>query len=98
MTEVQALRKTPEDDVPLKDTATPSISSHHEAGQRAPAGGNFLRTLTAVLWSFIGIRKNSEFQKDAAQIKPLHILAVGVVLALIFVITLIVLVNVVVAS
>jgi uncharacterized membrane protein len=59
---------------------------------------NFLRTVIAVLWSFIGIRKNSGFQEDIANIKPLHILAVGVVMALMFVIGLIVVVNLVVAS
>lgn len=59
---------------------------------------NFLRTVIAVLWSFIGIRKNSGFQEDIANIKPLQLLAVGVVMALMFVIGLIVVVNLVVAS
>ena len=59
---------------------------------------NFLRTVIAVLWSFIGIRKNSGFQEDTANIKPLQLLAVGVVMALLFVIGLIVVVNLVVAS
>ena len=56
------------------------------------------RTVVAVLWSFIGLRKNSEFEKDVVRITPLHILVVGVVAAFIFVISLIVLVNVVVAK
>ena len=59
---------------------------------------NFLRTVIAVLWSFIGIRKSSGFQEDIANIKPLQLLAVGVVMALMFVIGLIVVVNLVVAS
>jgi uncharacterized membrane protein len=59
---------------------------------------NFLRTVIAVLWSFIGIRKNSGFQEDIANIKPLQLLAVGVVMALMFVIGLIVVVNLVVAN
>jgi amino acid transporter len=59
---------------------------------------NFLRTVIAVLWSFIGIRKSSGFQEDTANIKPLQLLAVGVVMALLFVIGLIVVVNLVVAS
>jgi hypothetical protein len=58
----------------------------------------FFRTVRAVLWSFIGIRKSSGFQEDVASIKPLHVLAVGVVAAFIFVIGLILLVNLVVAS
>jgi polyferredoxin len=56
------------------------------------------RTVVAVLWSFIGLRKNSEFEKDAVRITPVHILVVGVVAAFMFVIALIVLVNVVVAK
>lgn len=60
--------------------------------------GGFFRTVRAVLWSFIGIRKSNGFQEDIATIKPLHILAVGVGAAFIFVIGLIVLVNLVVAS
>ena len=32
------------------------------------------RSIVAVAWSFIGIRKNSEFQEDLSHITPLHIL------------------------
>ena len=52
----------------------------------------------AVMWSFVGIRKSSGFQEDIANIKPLQLLGVGVVMALLFVIGLIVVVNLVVAS
>ena len=55
-------------------------------------------SVRAVAWSFIGIRKASGFEEDAANIKPLHVLGVGVVAALLFVIGLIVLVNLVVAK
>ncbi len=59
---------------------------------------NFLRTVLAVMWSFVGIRKSSGFQEDIANIKPLQLLGVGVVMALLFVIGLIVVVNLVVTS
>jgi hypothetical protein len=52
----------------------------------------------AVSWSFIGIRKNSEFQEDLAHITPLHVLGVGLVAGLLFVIGLIVVVNLVVGK
>jgi amino acid transporter len=58
----------------------------------------FLRTVQAVLWSFIGIRKNSEGQEDMAKLNPFHVLVVGLCLALIFVAGLIALVNWVVAQ
>lgn len=56
----------------------------------------FLRSIVAVLWSFIGIRKDSEFQEDLAHITPLHVLGVGLVGGMLFVIGLIVVVNLVV--
>ena len=55
------------------------------------------RTFQAVAWSFLGVRKGSEFDKDIAQINPLHIIAVGLVSTFLFVIGLIVFVNWVVA-
>lgn len=58
----------------------------------------FLRSIVAVLWSFIGIRKNTEFQEDLAHITPLHVLGVGLVAGLFFVIGLIVVVNLVIAK
>ena len=58
----------------------------------------FWRSIVAVSWSFIGIRKNSEFQEDLSHITPLHVLGVGLLAGLLFVIGLIVLVNLVVAK
>ena len=51
-----------------------------------------------VSWSFLGIRKNSEFQEDLAKVNPFHIIVVGIAGAVIFVVGLIVLVNWVVAK
>lgn len=56
------------------------------------------RSIVAVAWSFIGIRKNSDFQEDLTHITPLHVLGVGLVAGLLFVIGLIVVVNLVVAK
>ncbi|MGN1057363.1 MAG: DUF2970 domain-containing protein [Comamonas sp.] len=54
---------------------------------------SFWRSIRAVAWSMFGVRKGSEWREDFAQIKPLHILAVGVVAIFALVIALIVLVN-----
>ena len=59
---------------------------------------SIFRTVQAVLWSFIGIRKNSAGQEDMAKLNPFHVLVVGISLALIFVVGLIALVNWVVAQ
>jgi hypothetical protein len=50
-------------------------------------------TVKAVLWSFIGVRRRSDFQDDVAKLNPLHLVVVGFVMALLFVLGLILLVN-----
>jgi amino acid transporter len=59
---------------------------------------SLFRAVQAVLWSFIGIRKNSDSQEDMAKLNPFHVVVVGICLALIFVLGLIALVNWVVAQ
>jgi hypothetical protein len=59
---------------------------------------SLMRSVKAVAWSFLGIRKSSEFQEDMDKITPLHVLGVGLVAGLLFVVGLIVLVNLVVAK
>ena len=41
--------------------------------------GSLLRTLKAVAWSLIGLRKGSEYRNDLERINPLHIIAVGLI-------------------
>ena len=59
---------------------------------------SFFRAVQAVLWSLIGIRKNSAGQEDMAKLNPFHVLVVGIAMALVFVVGLIALVNWVVAQ
>ena len=40
---------------------------------------SFLHTVKAVAWSFIGIRKNSEYQNDLAKLNPLHVVLIAFV-------------------
>lgn len=53
---------------------------------------SWLRTIKMVAWSFIGLRKGSEFEQDI-KMNPLHIMAVGIVGAILFVLALVALVN-----
>lgn len=46
-----------------------------------------------VLWSFLGIRKNSEWQEDSAQANPFHIILVGFAGVILLIVGLVVLVN-----
>lgn len=59
--------------------------------QRRP--GSLAGTVKAVLWGFLGVRRRSDFQDDIARLNPLHLMAVGVVMAFLFVLGLILLVN-----
>jgi hypothetical protein len=59
---------------------------------------SFLGALKAVSWSFLGIRKNSEYQKDLEKLNPLHIIAVSIAMVIAMVVGLIFLVNFVVAK
>ena len=60
--------------------------------------GSILRTIRAVAWAFIGIRKNSSYQDDVAKLKPLHVVAVAIAGVVVFIATLIFFVNWVVAK
>ena len=60
--------------------------------------GSFLHTFRAVAWSFFGVRKGAEYEKDVAQLNPLHVIAAGLVAAVAFVVGLAVLVKWVVGS
>ncbi|MCF8167697.1 MAG: DUF2970 domain-containing protein [Rhodoferax sp.] len=55
--------------------------------------GSFLRSMTLVAWSFLGIRSRQGYQDDLARVNPLHVVLVGLVAALLLVLGLIVLVN-----
>ena len=59
----------------------------------AASAASFWRSVKMVAWSFLGIRKNSEYQKDLASVNPLHIILVAIVGVLIFVVGLVVMVN-----
>ncbi len=59
---------------------------------------NFLRTIKIVLWSFLGIRKREEFDKDIKIINPITLIFTSIVLTLIFVIGLILIIKFVVLA
>lgn len=59
---------------------------------------SFGRSIKTVAWSFLGIRKRSEFENDLARVNPLHVIVVAVAAVLMFVFGLIFFVNWVVAK
>ena len=63
-----------------------------------PRRGSLLRTVRAVAWSFFGVRKSRDLERDVSELKPLHVIVVGVAVAAVFVLALVLLVNWVIAS
>lgn len=55
--------------------------------------GSILGTVRAVLWGFLGVRRNTDFQNDIASLNPIHIIVVGMVMAVLFVLGLVALVH-----
>lgn len=74
-------------------TPLPQPSDSPQQTPPAPPNATLLQVAGAVFWSFFGVRKNRDMQRDAATIKPLHVLIVGVVAGLAFVLLLIALVT-----
>ena len=59
---------------------------------------SIVRTFKAVAWSFFGVRKGSEYEKDVSQLNPVHVIVAGIVAAAVFVLGLVLLVKWVIGS
>lgn len=73
----------------------------------APDGGlrsavqrkmSFGQTMKAVAWSFFGVRKSADYERDVAQLNPLHLAIAGVLGAIVFIVVLLLVVNWVLSS
>ena len=60
--------------------------------------GSLGRTLLAVFWSFFGVRKSRDLERDVGELNPLHVVVAGVVAAAIFILALVTLVRWVIGS
>ena len=59
---------------------------------------SFWQTMRAVAWSFFGVRKAVDLEKDVTQLNPVHVVIAGVIGALVFAGALATLVNWVLTS
>lgn len=59
---------------------------------------SFLASMKAVFWSFFGVRKRRDYEDDAANLNPVHVIIAGLLGAAIFVGVLILLVKIAVAQ
>jgi hypothetical protein len=63
--------------------------------EQAPVArkGSFVRTIQAVVWSFVGLRSRQEFEKDTQQLNPIHVVIAGFAGVALFVGALLLIVN-----
>ncbi|WP_312511314.1 DUF2970 domain-containing protein [Massilia sp.] len=47
--------------------------------------GSFLATMKAVLWSFFGVRKRKDYESDAANLNPVHVIVAALIGVVIFI-------------
>jgi hypothetical protein len=57
------------------------------------AVASVIRSMRAVLWSFFGVRKGKEHERDFASLNPLHVIIAGFVCAAVFIGILLVVVH-----
>jgi Protein of unknown function (DUF2970) len=57
-----------------------------------------LGAIKAVLWSFLGIRRQADYDVDQNKLKVAHVIIAGIFCALVFVVGLILLVRFIVAK
>jgi amino acid transporter len=53
----------------------------------APAkrSASFGATMKAVFWSFFGIRKRADYEKDSASLNPVHVIIAALIGVLVFI-------------
>ena len=73
------------------DAAPPPEPAPATDAERKPA--TLLQVAGAVFWSFFGVRKGRHMLQDTSTIKPLHVVIVGLLSGLVFVLALIALVS-----
>jgi Protein of unknown function (DUF2970) len=78
---------------------TPDVEPPSAAPPPAgPKPASFLQVAGAVFWSFFGVRKGRHMLQDTTTIKPHHVIIVGLLSGLLFVLGLIALVSLVIRT
>jgi hypothetical protein len=65
---------------------------------KEPQRASFMYAMKAVVWSFFGLRRKSDFENDQVKLNPVHFIIAGVLGAIIFVGLLITVVKLVVSQ
>jgi hypothetical protein len=63
------------------------------AEEQKTASATPLQVIKAVFWSFLGIRRRAEYEKDAVSLKPVQVIVAGIIGAIVLVLSLVALVR-----
>jgi diacylglycerol kinase len=63
------------------------------AEENKAASATLPQVIKAVFWSFLGIRRRAEYEKDAVRLKPVQVIVAGIIGAIVLVLSLITLVR-----
>ncbi len=76
------------------------MNAGSDSGLRGAARrkGSFVRTFGAVAWSFFGVRKSSDLDRDVSELNPVHVVIAAIVAAALFIAALVALVGWVIRS
>jgi len=72
--------------------------SEHVPEAQGAVKTSFWSTVRTVAWAFVGLRDRNGHKQDMSQVKPVHVIAAGVMGALALVLILVLLVNAVLAA
>jgi hypothetical protein len=70
----------------------------HEQPRKASFLASFLASMKAVFWSFFGVRKRRDYEHDAANLNPFHVIVAALLGVAIFIGVLLLLVRMAVAQ
>lgn len=56
-----------------------------EGRGQVPRSASLLATMKAVFWSFFGVRKRKDYEHDAANLNPVHVIVGGLIGVLVFI-------------
>jgi hypothetical protein len=76
----------------------PAPDSPGDPDAPPPRRATLMEIVSAVLWSFFGVRKGEAMRRDAVTIRPHQVIIVGILLAAILVAALVVLVRIITSS
>ena len=54
---------------------------------------SFIQTIKAVAWSFFGVRRRQDHESDFSSLNPVHVVIAGILMGVLFVLTLITIVR-----